>query len=188
METIALEWLGLENSKFLKQVVIVSNRNNNEITIGTIFYTRPFNENYTLNSHNEDENNNSNSIDKFIGGYPKQKDYPSDELDEVIIEAIRKQYPKAFVKNSLLIFKHELENLKFLKDKNEVECTMLFTPAFLDFMDLGKFVNKNYMANVITFKIYTYHEIEIIPNQFFYVNYPFDDKEIPKKLEALKFV
>lgn len=88
--------------------------NANEVLEGQIVYLRKFTPTYKMKTppvQTEEERFN-----RLLTGTP-EKEYPADELDDYIFDAVRKEYPMATSKSKLLLFHTDLLNVRLYKDK-----------------------------------------------------------------------
>lgn len=66
-------------------------------------------------------------IERMIKGTP-EKEYPTDDLDRMIFEAIDSKYKGAKVKSKLLLFSTELDELQYYKKHHCHHATLLISP------------------------------------------------------------
>lgn len=104
-----IDYLPLE---YLRVMKIIELKDNNTID-GQFVYLRQFTEEYRMSTPpvlNEEER-----FHRTLCGIPEDE-YPKDELDRVIYERIKEQYPFATVKTKLLLFHTDLVNLRQYKE------------------------------------------------------------------------
>ena len=145
MKTKTIEGLNIEDCRVLKEIFIIGDRNFGESTIGQIFYKRKINENYNFIKQKEyDERKENTLLEKLLEGYPKQENYPNDELDDLILSGIKQQYPKSKIKNSLILFNIDLENLEILKNQNRFPSKFYITPVINNMSDFFMYSGKSF--------------------------------------------
>ncbi|TWR24791.1 hypothetical protein FPZ43_18010 [Mucilaginibacter pallidiroseus] len=186
MEPTTITWLTADQIKILKYIVVVSDRNNQEIELGIIIYTREFNEQYNLIKQGEEDKTETDTFARLLGEYPKQKNYPCDDADLIILNAVRKQYPKSFVRNDTLFFNVDLEKLKVLKNRNVIQGAIYFSPEF-SYTDIFKHVGQSFPAPRIDFNFYTNYGTQHVPVPFFYANYPAEDQKVLTVIGQIAF-
>ncbi len=87
-----------EYVKIVKRISIVSqNRFDNDIVIGYLLYERNFSPDYRFDSKQNEEKESF-----IIGPYPRQEDFPKDELDDLVLKIVCSKYPKSLLHNVLL--------------------------------------------------------------------------------------
>lgn len=183
METITIK--GLDDPKILKQIIIISDKNGFEIELGSIFYTRPFSQDYNLIKQSQENEKESDPINRLLQEYPKQKNYPEDEIDLIISDSVRKAYPKSIVRNDTILFSIDLEKLKVLKTRNVIKSSMYFSPEFSKVSNFYDYVGKEFKAPAVNINIYSYYKSEFLKEEPFFANY---DATNPNTLEKLSIV
>lgn len=91
MDTIELELLPKLQCRVLKKIVIISTEKKE---LGTIIYTRELTDKYEFIKQTEIEFNPNNSTAK--------ETYPSDYIDNIILESIKVRYPESYSINDTL--------------------------------------------------------------------------------------
>jgi len=186
MEHTILQWLTADQFKILKQIIIISDRNNQETELGSIFYTRPFSDHYNLIKQQEEDKLETDLFAKFFQEYPKQQNYPYDQADIILLDAIKNRYPKSIVRNDTLLFNTDLEKLVVMKNRNIVPATMYFSPEFSN-TDIFLHAGKQFPAPRIGFNIYTYHNIDELQSPIFYAKYPAEDQKVLNLFSTIHF-
>ncbi len=187
METTTIKWLDVSELRILKQIILVSDRNNNEVELGSLFYTRPLSEDYSLIKQQQDDEKTADTLSKFLQEYPKQKNYPEDEIDVMILNAIKRQYPKSIVRNDTIFFNVDIEKLRILKNRNVIKSTIYFSPEFSHISNIHEYVGKEFKAPEIDIAIYSYYNPESLQGQLFYANYDITNPTILDKLATAYF-
>ncbi len=187
MLTKTIKGLNQDEQRILKQIVSVLDRHNNESEVGSILYSRLITEEYNLIKQAQEDEKQSNSIDKFLTEYPKQKNYPVDEIDRIILGAIKSIYPKSIVKNELILFNVDLERLQVLRNRNIIKSEMYLCPDLANVYNPGQYAGKEFKVPTITFNIYSYYMSEFLEGQTFFAKYNLMNKEVLEKLSHVKF-
>lgn len=183
-----LKWLDIDEMKILKRIIIISDRQNGETELGSIFYTRPLTNEYNLKKQQEeDENSSTTQLDKLLQEYPKQKNYPNDRIDEIIFEAVTKNYPKSIVKNDTILFNVDLEKLETLKNRLKISCSIYFSPEFSNIDNFHEYVGKEFKAPKIDLNIYSYYKPEYMDKCIFYATYNATEEDVLDKLKTVEF-
>ena len=108
-----VELLPKEEICFVKKINIENN-----YFSGVVCYTRKFSENYKMQPYTDGK-------DALLYHY-QEDEYPSDLLDEVILQAIQQQYPKATCHTSIQMFNVDLEQNKHWKDQHHRSMVTLY--------------------------------------------------------------
>lgn len=88
--------------------------NTGDLIEAQIKYWRKFTESYKMTPYQpKDEQERFN---RLLNGTP-ENEYPSDMLDEQILQQVRSIYPEAEMKSKILLFDTDLLNIRMLKDK-----------------------------------------------------------------------
>lgn len=183
-----LKWLNVKEIKILKQIIIVSDRQNGETELGSILYTRPMNESYNLKKQQEeDEKSTESSFDRLFKEHPKQENYPNDRLDEIIFESIKKIYPKSVLRNETILFNVDLDKIETLKNRIAIPCSIYFSPEFSNIGNYSAYLGQEFKVPLINLNIYSYYKPEFLINQNFYATYNLTEENILNSLEILNF-
>lgn len=186
METRILEFLPLNQLKVIKQIRLIEERNGNATIVGHIIYTRPLTTEYNLKKQEEDDNSNHDQLAKYLLEYPRQYNYPEDEMDILLFSTIKKSYPKATLRNDTILFNVDLDKIKFLKGQYNSKAIIYFTPHFPDITNAIEYVGKQFKSPVVPITIYT-NSSELPKDFSFFAHYPASDQGILKKLAFIKF-
>lgn len=187
MITKTIVGLNPEQQGILKQIIIVGQGDYNEITVGSLFYKRPFSSTYNMAKQAEADNKEEDRFARYLKGYPQQENYPEDIIDSIILDAVKRQYPKSFVRSYLLLFNVDLENLATLKNKRRVESHIFLMPTFSEPSDINRFVGKEFSAPVISVNIYTDYSTDRVTAVNFFGNYPAESDHMIKLLDSVTF-
>jgi hypothetical protein len=186
MEEKTLKWLEISDLKILKQIIIISDKQNGEYELGQLIYTRPLTTEYNLKKQ-EDEDRTTTQIDRLLQEYPRQKNYPNDRIDEIIFESIRKIFPKSILRNDTIFFNVDEEKLSTLKNKNVTKSAIYFSPEFSDIVNVFDYVGKSFKASGIEINIYSYYKSDLLNGRVFYANYNLIEENVLEKLNTVKF-
>lgn len=187
METTNLKWLEKDKFKIIKQIIIVSDRNNIETELGSILYTRPITKDYNFINQNAEDKQESNQINRLIQGYPKQKNYPIDDIDIIIFDAIRGTFPKSIVKNDSLLFNVDFDKLAVFKRKNVIKSVIYFFPEFSNIHNIYDYCGMEFKASKLVVNIYSYNKPKFLEDQIFYANYDAQSQTILENLNSVHF-
>jgi hypothetical protein len=187
MESRPITGLGLDQQRILKQIIIVTDGHYNEIVLGSIFYKRRASPDYNLMKQAEADKIETDRFAKYFGDYPRQENYPADEIDTMILAAVKRQYPKSILRSDLILFNVDLEKLALLKNKRIVGSQMYFAPEFSLGSDLLKYVNKSFSAPTINFNIFTDQNLTLVEGLVFFGNYPVDNEPLIEMLSSVEF-
>jgi len=185
MEERILKWLEIADFKILKQIIIVSDRQNGEYELGQVIYTRPLTTEY--NFKKEEEVKESNKFERLFQEYPKQKNYPNDRIDEIIFDSIKKTFPKSILRNDSIFFNVDEEKIAILKNKNVTKSAIYFSPEFSDVVNVFDYAGKSFKAPRIGINIYSYSKSELLDGRFFYANYNVIEESVLEKLVTVRF-
>lgn len=186
MEEKILKWLDINDLKILKQIIIISDKPNGEFELGQVIYTRPLTTEYNLKKQ-EEEDKTTNSLERLLQEYPKQKNYPNDRIDEIIFDSIRKTFPKSILRNDTIFFNVDEEKLSLLKNKNVIKSAIFFSPEFSDIVNVFDYAGKTFKATQIAINIYSYYKTDLLEGRIFYANYNVTEENVLDRLNTVKF-
>lgn len=187
MEERILKWLNLDEMKILKQIIIISDRQNGETEIGRLLYTRPLTKEYNLKKQKEEDEKVNNQLNRLFHEYPKQKNYPVDRIDEIILDSVKKTYPKSIVRNDTILFNIDLEKIAVLKNRNLIKSAIYFSPEFSNVANFYEYVGREFNAPKIDINIYSYYKPDFIEGQIFYANYNANEQQELDELLTVNF-
>jgi hypothetical protein len=186
MEEKTLKWLDINDLKILKQIIIISDRQNGEYELGQLIYTRPLTTQYNFKKQEEVDKTTS-AFERLLEGYPKQKNYPNDRIDEIIFDSIRKTFPKSILRNDTIFFNVDEEKISLLKNKNAIKSAIYFSPEFSDIVNVFDYVGKTFKAPRIGINIYSYSKSDLLDRQIFYANYNVKEEIVLENLNTVQF-
>ena len=153
--------LDFQDWRILKEINIVSKTNyDQEIVIGTIIYERNISKDYYLKEDSE-----PNNFLRLLN-YPKQELFPSDFIDEIILNAIKDKFPKSFVKNYEIAFNSDLEMINRIQSKPFELTTLEVRPNFSQ-IDLNSLIGKSFNFFQKEIRIYQDFTKESIRGHYF---------------------
>jgi len=147
--------------KIMKEINIVSqNSYGQEIVIGVIAYLRNIHRDYYLQQDTEP--------DKFLRllEYPKQELFPKDFLDDIILNAIKENYPKSYVRNSEISFDSDLEKIKIITKVPSQVGKLEVRPNFTN-VNLSKLVGEKFNFLIKDLNIYQHFTVDSIKGKYF---------------------
>lgn len=176
--------LPVNEMKIIKQInLVIQNRNEIDITAGIILYEREFSEIYKFKEKPEEEND----FFHFIN-YPKQEDYPSDELDSRILKAINLDFPRAQIKSDLLFSSSDVEHYKNITTRPFEKAELTFVPDFSG-MNLNLLPRKSFTGFSKHITIYLNGSTEMIRDRIFKGLCPYENHlEFYDQLDEIKFL
>ncbi|MCT4583109.1 MAG: hypothetical protein N4A35_16985 [Flavobacteriales bacterium] len=177
--------LPVSEMKIIKRINIVSqNWHPENLPIGFIIYERNFTEEYKILPEEKDSNNLSN----LISGYPKQENYPHDEIDELILNTVKTEYPKSFVQNKLVFTSSDIEYFDNLIKRPFEKALFRIKPDFSN-LDLSLLSGQEFECINQEINVYVDHSSELIKNIFLDGNCDFDHhKALFRALKTIKFL
>jgi len=178
-----IKMLDFQDWKIMKEISIVSNNSyEQEIVIGVICYLRKVQRDYYLQ---EDQEEN-----KFLRllNYPKQELFPQDTIDEIILNAVKDQYPKSFVRNTQISFNSDLEKIKIITQVPKQSAKLEVRPNFSQ-VDLSTLVGKELDFFIKDINIYQHFTSDSIKGKYFTGICDFQSqKDVYKKLDEVEFL
>ncbi|RZJ47997.1 MAG: hypothetical protein EOO44_21695, partial [Flavobacterium sp.] len=136
-KTIDMKMLDMQDQKIIKQINIISKTpHGTDTVIGLAVYDREINNNYKYQ-----DGTTENRISKLIN-YPKQEHFPSDAVDQMILNSIKEIYPNSFITNYHLIWDNDIERIKHFLDRPKEEAFLEVRPDFSQ-IDLKTLLGKN---------------------------------------------
>lgn len=116
----------MQDIVFVKRVNIVSrNRFDKDFIIGFILYERRHTNEYRFTPKKAVEKNSH-----FLGPYPKQEDFPKDELDNLILHTVHSSYPNSNVHNVIMSTSSDVEMIENWKNRPFEQLEINIAPDF----------------------------------------------------------
>ncbi len=154
--------LPVNEMKIVKQINLqIQNRNGIDITAGIILYYREISDTYKFNKKKKEDRD----FFHFIN-YPGQEDYPNDDLDNLILQAIKFDFPKAKINSDLLFSTSDVERYENLTKRPYEKAELTFIPDFSG-IDLNQLPKKSFTGFRKQINIYVDGSGELIKNRFF---------------------
>jgi hypothetical protein len=152
-----------------------------KITIGAIIYDRKITDDYKLNKDTE-----PNEIKRLID-YPRQDLFTVDEIDELILNAIKNKFPKSFVRNYQVIFDSDEKSFNYLLKRPFEKAIIEVRPDFAD-IDTYSLAGKSFPRFYKEINIYQDFTLDSIKSHFFRTNCDFErSEELIKNLKEIDF-
>lgn len=176
--------LPIEEMRIVKRVdIIARDRYNFDTRIGFVIYERQFRPDYKFAEKEKSENEFLN-----LTSYPRQEDFPSDEIDELILSTIKLTHPKSQIHNELLFSSFDVDSLNNLINRPAEKANLIIRPEFYG-QDLEFLVGKSFKAFLKSVNIYVDGSSELIKNLAFYGCCNFKSHEvIYARLDKIKFL
>ena len=170
-EHITIKLLDQEEWKIVKEINVVStNQYGVEIIIGVIIYDRGITQDYKLNDDPE-----PNQIKRLID-YPKQDLFTHDELDELILNAVKNKFPKSSVRSYQVLWDSDEKRFNYLLKRPSEKAFLEIRPDFSS-IDLYNLKGKTFPVFYKEINIYQDFTLESIKSHFFTANCDFERSE-----------
>lgn len=127
-QTIRL--LSNQGLKIKKTINIICRSHHNIPCQGKIVYLRDFTEQYKM--HQKKIIDERERFDRLFYGIPEEE-YPSDILDQAILEMVRQDFPNSSIKSELILFSSELHDLQVLSQSKRSLVEFRIVPDISDF-------------------------------------------------------
>lgn len=174
--------LPIEEIRIIKQIMIISEYSKKqEFSIGYILYERELSNTYNFKGTEKEERDFLYYLE-----YPRQNTFPNDNLDEIILQAIRNTFPKSTLRNYSLICNMDRDRITMLQSEAFKEVEITFTPDFSR-ANISEFAGQNYDGLRKTIKIYSDLTKERLQNIYFQGYYNLIDKQILGMIDKIKF-
>ncbi len=176
--------LPVEQVKIVKRIdLLTQNKNNIEIRIGFIVYEREFSPDYKFVEKKKDEKDFL-----YLSTYPKQEDYPSDEIDELILLSIKNTFSNSRIHSELLFSSFDTDNLNRLIKRPNEKANFIVRPEFYG-QDLVFLVGKSFKAFIKNINVYVDGSSELIKLLTFNGYCKFENhEEVYSRLDKIKFL
>lgn len=175
---------GLDSSEWrvLKEIKLLG-RIGHEVTgvMGTLLYTRPLTPEYKPK-----ERPDVCRFQKCLYGL-RQEDYPNDWFDEMILDAVKAQFPESMTRSELILFDVDFEKIERLKNQRIISAEISVTPDLQD-VDPRANEGRRFEIRSLALNVYTmYPREEVLQNLLFFANYRVSDKDLADVLSSVKF-
>lgn len=162
------------NDLSVKKNISFSNQYPQGITqYGDIIYLRKLSSNYKMKK--VEVVNKKEKFNRLLKGIP-QDEYPSDLLDQLILQAVKSRYANAECKSSNVLFSTDLKDLQFYEGMHKTQCHIKILPDLSTLpQQFWGVVNG---VNVVTINLELYvpgiFNVEVFDNECFEVSVDFD--------------
>ncbi len=147
-----------------------------------ILYEREFSKNYKFKETKEEEKDFS-----YFISYPRQEDFPTDYIDNLILQAIQNNFPKSFIENQLIFTTSDIKQFKNLINRPFENSTITIRPDFAG-QEYEKLIGVEFKAFYKDIRIFVDGSSQLIKGLNFYGNCNFEKRnEIIQRLEEIKF-
>jgi len=180
MEPHVIEFLPIEEMRIVKQIIVMTHSNDRDISLGYILYERKFTEEYKLKETPEEERDFSYYLE-----YPKQDTFPNDNIDDLILQAFRNQYPKSILRNHSVLCNIDVRNIETLKNRPVEQFFLEITPDFSG-TDIYSLAGKSFDIYQKEINLYADFKIGTINRVFGY--YDLNDRNIIERIRTVNFI
>lgn len=172
MEIKTLEFLPIEDVHIIKQINLNISVNGNLETIGYVYYKRKFADDYKLREVAEEEKDFN-----YKFNYPPQNIFPTDRLDQIILEAIKSKFPDSDTYNYLIVANIDLDMESRITNRPTEKAILDIFPDIKN-LDVYSVIssNKTYRGIRLDINVYGNYSKERINNLFFKGYYIADDE------------
>lgn len=182
METIRISVLPQNEIRIIKEIIIVSDHENRDTSLGSIFYERDFSPEYKMEEIEEE-----NRDFTYYLNYPKQEYFPTDDLDGIILQSIKNSFPKSIIRNFIYFSTADVQRLKNLKKRPIESTTILFSPLLIS-QNYQTLSNSNQHFYYPKINIYRDSKKEDAANLAFFGNFDLNDRTILSRLRDINFI
>lgn len=176
--------LPIEEMRIVKRIdLLTQTKHNIEIRMGFILYEREFSPDYKFIENKKEEKDFL-----YLSTYPKQEDYPSDEIDELILSSIKSAFSNAQIHSELLFSTFDTDNLNRLVKRPNEKANFIVRPEFYG-QDLAFLVGKSFKSFFKEINVYVDGSSELIKHLTFngYCKYE-KHEEVYSRLDKIKFL
>lgn len=117
--------LEADNLQVLKRITFSKKLSGNRVQQAEVLYLKKLTASYRMNQ--KEVVDERERFERLLKGTPEEE-FPQDELDEIIYEAIRKQFKNVKVRSKLILVSTDIEDLQFYKGVHCHETTLLVSP------------------------------------------------------------
>ena len=175
--------LPTEEWRILKQIKLVADLGKgNPFSIGYLLYQRPLSPTYCMKSVPEEERDIN-----YLLNYPQQELFPSDRVDNIILQAVKDRFPGSIVWNHTIIFNVDEERITVLKNRVKEPAQIIITPNPSD----ASFWKNSHQSFDIWRKevtIYNDYTRESIQDLYFNGYYDLKDMGVLDELDKVVFI
>ena len=117
--------LEADNLQVLKRITFNKKLPDNRVQQAEVLYLRKLSATYRMNQ--KEVVDERERFERLLKGTPEEE-FPLDELDEIIYEAIKKQFKNAKMRSKLILVSTDIEDLQFYKGVHCHETTLSVSP------------------------------------------------------------
>ena len=117
--------LSVDDLNVLKKITFSKKLADNRVQQAEVLYLRKLSSTYRMSQKEVVEE--KERFERLLKGTPEE-DYPQDELDELILESVKKQFKNAKVRSKLMLLSTELDDLQSYRDVHCVHTNLLVSP------------------------------------------------------------
>lgn len=167
----SINFLDQEDWKIVKEINIIStNQYGVEISIGTIVYNREITDDYKLKEDPE-----PNQFKRLLN-YPKQELFTHDDIDELILSAVKSKFPKSYIMSHQIFWDSDEKRFEHLLKRPKETAVLEIRPNFSG-IDIYSLAGKSFPVFRKEINIYQDFTLESIKSHFFTANCDFDKRE-----------
>lgn len=182
METIRVNVLPQNEIRIIKEIIIVSDHENRDTSLGSIFYERDFSPQYKMEEIEEE-----NRDFTYYLNYPKQDYFPIDDLDGIILQSIKNSFPKSIIRNFVHFSTADVQRLKNLRNRPIEKTTIMFSPLLIS-QNYQALSNSRQQFHHAEINIYRDSKKEDVENLAFFGIYDLNDSAILSRLRDINFI
>ncbi len=117
--------LSTDDLNVLKKITFSKKLEDNRVQQAEILYLRRLSASYRMSQ--KEVVDEKERFERLLKGTPEEE-YPQDELDQLILTSVKKQFKNAKVRSKLMLLSTDLDDLQYYKDIHCVNTTLLVTP------------------------------------------------------------
>lgn len=117
--------LSVDDLNVLKRISFSKKLGDNRVQQAEVLYLRKLSSTYRMNQ--KEVVDEKERFERLLKGTPEEE-YPQDELDQLILTSVKKQFKNAKVRSKLMLLSTDLDDLQYYKDIHCVNTTLLVTP------------------------------------------------------------
>lgn len=172
-----------EESRIVKQVILVNEHaKHGTIKAGYFFYDRIITPKYDCIPLNKTTDN----ISHLFNDRPEE-DFPVDEIDTIILDAVKANYPKSFVRSFKIVSTFGIIKIESLKIKRKILPGIIsFTPNFED-VDLEFWEDEEIKEINRSLVIYEDQGLDILNYIQFHPEYPITNNALYEEIKRIRF-
>lgn len=117
------------NWTVLKRIGLTKELGQNRSSYSELLYLRAFSSNYCMKQ--KQVTDEKEKLERLIKGIPEEE-YPSDELDDFILNGVRTLYPDAKIKSSLILLSSDVKDIQILQNYWMEKASLMISPNILN--------------------------------------------------------